>query len=97
MLIIQIPAIVFMPLAVNTSVRLYDDLLCLIFLNVHREVIVLGREIETEILAVLAKESVMRISIPLDLSTRTLIPPSPSFHSFRPGSSPPTCPKSYTK
>ena len=40
--------IVFMPIAVNTLVRLYDDFLRLLFLNAHRESSALARELESD-------------------------------------------------
>ena len=64
--------ITFMPVPVDTSVRIYDDFLRLLFLHDHREE------------SVLTKASVMRISIPLDLSSRPFIPPPCFFRSRRP-------------
>ncbi len=40
--------IVFMPVAVDTSVRIYDDFLRLLFLHSHREVSVLTNDIPEE-------------------------------------------------
>ena len=76
----------------NTSGRLYDDFIHLLFLHAHREASALANELPEEAdqfrflraacLAnrkgsgglILAKASGMRISIPLDLSSRTFIP-----------------------
>ena len=84
--------IAFMPVVVDTSGRIYDDFLHLIFLHDHRETSDLVNEIPEEsgqfrflrasclantkgsVGLILAKESVMRISIPLDLSSRSFIP-----------------------
>ncbi len=84
--------IAFMPVAVDTSGRVYDDISRLLFLHAHREVSVLSNEIPEEsekfrflrvacyanikgsVGLILAKVSVMRISIPLDLSSRSFIP-----------------------
>ncbi len=85
--------IAFMPVAVDTSDRGYDDFSRLLFLHTHRESSVLANEIPEEsdqfrflraacytnikgsVGLILAKASVMRISIPLDLSSRPFIPP----------------------
>ncbi len=85
--------IAFMPVAVDTSDRIYDDFSRLLFLHAHREPSALVNEIPEEsdqfrflrevcyvnikgsVGLILAKESVMRISIPLDLSSRSFIPP----------------------
>jgi hypothetical protein len=82
--------IAFMPVGVDTSVRIYDDFLRLLFLHTHREESDLANEIPEESVhfrflraaclanikgsvgLILAKPSVMRISIPLDLSSRSL-------------------------
>ena len=84
--------IAFMPLAVDTSGRIYDDLSRLLFLHAHREASALANEIPEEseqfrflraacyanikgsVGLILAKASAMRISIPLDLSSRPFIP-----------------------
>jgi hypothetical protein len=84
--------IAFMPVAVDTSGRIYDDFLRLSFLHSHREASALANEIPEEtgqfrflradclanikgsVGLILAKESVMRISMPLDLSSRPFIP-----------------------
>ena len=85
--------IAFMPVAVDTSGRIYDDFLRLLFLHAHREVSALANDIPEEsghlrflhttclanikgsVGLILAKASAMRISIPLDLSSRPFIPP----------------------
>jgi hypothetical protein len=84
--------ITFMPVAVDTSGRVYDDFSRLLFLHAHREASALSNEIPEEseqfrflrtacyanikgsVGLILAKSSVMRISIPLDLSSRPFIP-----------------------
>ena len=94
--------IAFMPVAVDTSVRIYDDFLRLLFLYVHREASALGNDIPEEsghfrflratclanikgqVGLILAKASAMRISIPLDLSSRSFIPPPRFIRSRRP-------------
>ena len=76
----------FLPVSVDTSVRLYDDFIRLIFLHTHRESSVLTNELTEEsdqirftnlkgvVGLIMVKPSVMRISIPLDLSSRSFIP-----------------------
>ena len=94
--------IAFMPVAVDTSGRIYDDFLRLLFLYAHREASALANDISEEsghfrflrvsclanikgsVGLILAKASVMRISIPLDLSSRSFIPPPCFIHSRRP-------------
>jgi hypothetical protein len=91
-----------MPVAVDTSDRIYDDFLRLLFLHVHRETSTLDNDIPEEsghfrflratclanikgsVGLILAKASVMRISIPLDLSSRSFIPPPCFIRSRRP-------------
>ena len=92
-----------MPVAVDTSGRIYDDFLRLLFLYAHRrEASALANDIpeesghfrflRVECLAsikgsvglILAKASVMRISMPLDLSSRPFIPPPRFIRSRRP-------------
>ena len=83
--------ITFMPVAVDTSGRIYDDFLRLLFLHDHREASALTNDIPEEsghfrkgsVGLILAKASVMRISIPLDLSSRPFIPPPRLFRSGR--------------
>ncbi len=93
--------IVFLPTAVDTTGRLYDDFSRLLFLHTHREVsIILSNEIPEEsdqfrflrvtsysnikgsVGLILTQVSDKRISIPLDLSSRSFIPP-PSFIRWR--------------
>jgi hypothetical protein len=84
--------IVFMSVVVDTSVRIYDDFIRLLFLHAHREASALANELPEEsdqlrflraacldnlkgsVGLILAKASDMRISIPLDLSSRSFIP-----------------------
>jgi hypothetical protein len=82
----------FMPVAVDTSGRVYDDFNRLLFLHPHRKPSALANELTEKsdqfrflratclanlkgsVGLILAKTSVMRISIPLDLSSRPFIP-----------------------
>jgi hypothetical protein len=84
--------ITFLPGAVDTTGRLYDDFSRLLFLHTHREDSTLSNEIPEEsgqfrflraacdanikgsVGLILAKASAMRISIPLDSSSRPFIP-----------------------
>ena len=84
--------IAFMPVAVDTGGRIYDDFSRLLFLHTHREASALSNELPEEsdqfrflraaclanikgsVGLILAKTSDMRISIPLDLSSRPFIP-----------------------
>jgi hypothetical protein len=84
--------IAFLPTAVDTTGRVYDDFSRLLFLHAHREASALSNEIPEEsdqfrflraaryanikglVGLILAKASAMRISIPLDLSSRPFIP-----------------------
>jgi hypothetical protein len=84
--------IAFLPLAVDTLGRLYDDFLHLLFLHAHREASALTNELPEEsdqfrflraacldnlkgsVGLILVKESAMRISILLDISSRSFIP-----------------------
>jgi hypothetical protein len=90
--------IAFIPVAVDTSGRIYDDFSRLLFLHAHREASALANELpeesdqirflRTACLAnlkgslglILAKASVMRISIPIDLSSRSFIPLPKGIH-----------------
>jgi hypothetical protein len=92
----------FTPVAVDTSDRIYDDFLDLLFLHAHREASTLANKLPEEsgqfrflraarfanfkgsVGLILAKTSVMRISIPLDLSSRPFIPLPRFIHSRRP-------------
>ena len=83
--------IAFMPVAVDTGGRIYDDFSRLLFLHAHREASALTNELPEEsgqfrfiravclanikgsVGLILSKASVMRISIPLDLSSRPFI------------------------
>ena len=94
--------IAFMPVAVDTSGRVYDDFNRLLFLHTHRESSALANELPEEsdqfrflrttylanlkgsVGLILAKASAMRISIPLDLSSRSFIPLPRFFRSRRP-------------
>jgi hypothetical protein len=84
--------IAFMPVAVDTADRIYEDFSRLLFLHAHREASVLGNELPEEseqfrflraawfanikgsVGLILDKASALRISIPLDLSSRPFIP-----------------------
>ena len=98
----RLDPIAFMPVAVDTSGRIYDDFLRLLFLYAHREASALANEIPQEsghfrflraacldnikgsVGLILTKASAMRISIPLDLSSRPFIPLPCFIHSRRP-------------
>jgi hypothetical protein len=93
--------IAFIPVAVDTSGRIYDDFLRFLFLHTHREASALTNDISEEsghfrflrdvclvnnkgsVGLILVKASVMRISIPLDLSSKPFIPPPRLFPSRR--------------
>ena len=80
--------ITFIPLAVDTTGRMYDEFIRLLFLHVHREASDLANELPEEsdqfrflhascfanlkgvVGLIMTKASVMRISIPLDLSSQ---------------------------
>ncbi len=84
--------IVFLPIAVSTSGRVYEDFARLIFLHSYREGSILVGELPEEseqfrflrasrlsnlkgsVGLILAKASAMRVTIPIDLSTRPFIP-----------------------
>ena len=84
--------IAFIPLAVDTTGRMYDEFILLLFLHAHREASALDNELPEEsnkfrflrascfanlkdaVGLIMAKASAMRISIPLDLSSRSFIP-----------------------
>ena len=84
--------IAFMPVAVDTTDRIYEDFSRLLFLHTHREASALADElpevsdqfrflraaffanIKGSVGLILTKASAMRISIPLDLSSRPFIP-----------------------
>ena len=91
-----------MSVEVDTSDRIYDDFLRLLFLYAHREASALANDIPEEsghfrflnatclanikgsVGLILAKASVMRISIPFDLSSRSFKPPPRFIRSRRP-------------
>ena len=82
----------FIPLTVDTTGRLYDEIIRLLFLHTHHETSVLANELTEEsdqfrflrvscfanlkgpVGLIIVKTSAIRISIPLDLSSRTFIP-----------------------
>ncbi len=84
--------IAFVPSAAETTGRLYDEFIRLLFLHAHREASALANELPEEsdqfrflrascfanlkgaVGLIMAKASAMRISIPLDLSSRRFIP-----------------------
>ncbi len=90
------------PVAADTSGRIYDDFLRLLFLHAHRESSALDNDIpggighfrfllasclvniKGSVGLILVKSSVMRISIPLDLSSRPFMPPPCFIRSRRP-------------
>ena len=94
--------IAFIPLAVDTTGRMYDEFICLLFLHVHREVSDLTNELSEEsdkflflhnscfdnlkgvIGLIMVKGSDIRISIPLDISSRSFIPLPRFIRSCRP-------------
>jgi hypothetical protein len=93
--------IAFMPVEVDTSGRIYDDFLRLLFLHAHREASALTNDIpesgnfrflhascllniKGSVGLILVKDSVMRISIPFDLSSRPFIPLPHFIRSRRP-------------
>jgi hypothetical protein len=94
--------IAFIPLAADTTGRLYDEFSRVLFLHVHREYSVLTNELPEEsdqfrflrsscfanfkgaVGLIMAKASAMRISIPLDLSSRSFIPLPRFIRSSRP-------------
>jgi hypothetical protein len=84
--------IAFIPLAVDTTGRMYDEFIRLLFLHTHRETSALTNELSEEsdqfrflhsscfvnlkgvVGLIMAKSSDIRISIPLDLSSRSCVP-----------------------
>ena len=82
----------FIPLAVDTTGRLYDEFIRLLFFHAHRETSALVNELTEEsdqfrflrtscfanlkdaVGLIMTKVSAMRITIPLDLSSRSFIP-----------------------
>ena len=93
--------IVFLPIAVSTSGRVYEDFTRLLFLHTHREASILAGELPEEsehfrflrasrlanlkgsVGLILAKASAMRVTIPIDLSTRPFTPLPCFFNSRR--------------
>ena len=94
--------VIFLSVSANTSGRIYDDFVCLLFLHAHREASILAGELPEEsdqfrflraarlanlkvtVGLILAKASAMRVTIPIDLSTRPFIPLPRFFNSRRP-------------
>ena len=94
--------IAFIPSAVDTTERMYDEFIRLLFLHVHRETSALTNELPEEsdqfrflrascfvdlkgtVGLIMAKTSAMRISIPLDLSSRPCVPLPHFIRSRRP-------------
>jgi hypothetical protein len=92
---------VFLPIAVSTSGRVYEDFARLLFFHAHREARILAGELPEEseqfrflrasrlanlkgsVGLILAKASAMRVTIPIDLSTRPFIPLPRFFNSRR--------------
>ena len=84
--------IAFIPLAVDTTGRMYDVFIRLLFLHAHREASALANELPEEsdqfrflrascfanlkgvVGLIMEKASAIRISIPLDLSSRSCVP-----------------------
>ena len=98
----RLDPIAFIPLAVDTTGRMYDEFIRLLFLHTHREESVLVNELPEEsdqfrflrascftnlkgaVGLIMAKASAMRISIPLDLSSRSCVPLPRFIRSRRP-------------
>ena len=92
----------FIPLSVDTTGRLYDEFIRLLFLHAHREASPLANELPEEsdqfrflgsscfanlkgvVGWIMTKVSDMRVSIPLDLSSRSFIPLPRFIRSRRP-------------
>ena len=66
--------IVFIPLAVDTAGRLYDDFVCFLFRFLR---VSCFSHLKGDVGLIKSKASAMWISIPLDLSSRSFIPLSP--------------------
>jgi hypothetical protein len=93
--------IVFLPIVVSTSGRVYEAFTRLFFLHAHREASILAGELPQEseqfrflrssrlanlkdsVGLILSKTSAMRVTIPIDLSTRSFIPLPRFFNSRR--------------
>ena len=94
--------IAVIPLAVDTTGRLYDEFIRLLFLYAHREASALANELPEEsdkfrflrascfanltvaVGLIMVKASAMRVTIPLDLSSRSFIPLPRFIRSRRP-------------
>jgi hypothetical protein len=94
--------IAFIPLAVDTTGRLYEEFIRLLFLHAHREASALANELSEESVQfrflrascfanlkgvvglIMVKASGMRISIPLDLASRSSTPFPRFIRSCRP-------------
>ncbi len=94
--------IAFIPLAVDTTGRLYDEFILLLFLHAHWEASALATEFQEEsdqfcflrascftklkgdVGLIMTKPSVIRVTIPLDLSSRSFIPFPRFIRSCRP-------------
>ena len=94
--------IAFIPLTVDTTGRMYDEFIRLLFLDSHREASALSNELPEEsdqfrflhvscfanlegvVGLIMVKTSVIRISIPLDLSSRSCVPLPRFIRSCRP-------------
>jgi hypothetical protein len=92
----------FIPLPVDTTGRLYEEFIRLLFLHAHREASALANELPEEsdkfhflrtscfvnlkgtVGLIMVKASALRISIPLDLSSRSSIPLPRFIRSCRP-------------
>ncbi len=92
----------FIPLAVDTTGRMYDEFIRMLFLHAHNESSVLANELPEEsdqfrflhascftnlkdaVGLIMTKASVMWISIPLDLSSRSCVPVPCFIRSRRP-------------
>ncbi len=94
--------IAFIPLTVDTTGRMYDEFIRLLFLHTHREASALANELSQEsdhfrflrdscfanlkgaVGLIMTKSSAIRISIPLDLSSRSCVPLQCFIRSRRP-------------
>ena len=94
--------IAFIPIPVDTTGRMYDEFIRLLFLHTHREVSDLTNELPEEsdqfrflrascftnpkgaVGLIMAKSSAIRISMPLDLSSRPCVPLPCFIRSCRP-------------
>jgi hypothetical protein len=76
--------IAFIPIAASTSARLYPDFIRLLFLHAHREASALANEVpksqitlgsNTQLALLTLRGFGLRVSIPIDLSSRPFIRP----------------------